>query len=145
MLRALRFLGLLIVHTVIAIVGTMIAEHAIWRVIPAHSVVDVLWKECTLSVVLATLIGFGMWRTWRSAAAKWAWVLAAVWFAFGFIIRRGDVWGGLFPFGSVLNAPDARSFFAFTIPLFRATFYSVGAYISSLLYSGAVTRTQFDS
>ncbi len=127
MLRALRFLGLLIVHTVIAIVGTMIAEHAIWRVIPAHSVVGVLWKECTLSVVFATLIGFGMWRTWQSAAAKWAWVPAAVWFAIGLIIRRGDVWGGLFPSGTVFTALDARSFFAFTIPLLRATFYSIGA------------------
>jgi len=39
MLRAFRFLGLLTVHTGIAIVGTMIVEHAIWRVIPAHSVV----------------------------------------------------------------------------------------------------------
>jgi len=142
MLRALRFLGLLIVHAVVAIIGTAIVESAIWRLVPAHSVVGVLWKECVFSVTLATLIGFGMWRTWRTSVAKWAWVLPAIWFAFGFLTRHGDVWGGLFGPRSVLATRDTRSFFAFTVPLFRASSYSAGAYVSSRLCSAPVTSTR---
>jgi hypothetical protein len=124
-------------RTVVAIIGTAIEEHAIWRVVPANSVVGVLWKECVFSITLATLIGFGMWRTWRTSAAKWAWVLPAVWFAFGFLTMHGDVWGSLFGLrsGSVLATPDTMSFFVFTVPLFRGSFYSAGAYVSSRLFS----------
>jgi hypothetical protein len=138
MIRAIRFLGLLIVHAVVATIGSAIAEGAIWRLVPAHSVVGVLWKECIFSFICATLIGFGMWRTWRTSAAKWAWVLPALWFAFGFLAMHGDVWGGLLGQRSVLTTPNTRGFFAFTVPLFRASFYSVGAYISSRLSSAPV-------
>ena len=133
MLRALRFIGLLVVHTTVAIMVTLIAEHAIWRLVPAHSISGVLWKECILSAVCATSIGFGAWRIWQTSAEKWTWVPAAVWFALGLLIRRG---------GSVLDAPDATSFFLFTVPLIRATFYSVGAWTSSMIFSGSVTRTE---
>src|ERR1700687_4038169 len=137
MLRALRFVGLLIVHTVVAIIGTAIAEGAIWKLVPAHSVFGILWKDCIFGATLATLIGFGMWRTSRTSGAKWVWVLPAIWFAFGFLIRHGDVWGGLFGIrsGSVLVTPDTRSFFAFTVPFLHASFYSAGASVSSSLSS----------
>ena len=144
MIRALRFLGLLIAHTVVAIIGPAIAEHAIWTLVPAHSVVGVLWKESILGALCAACIGFGMWRTWRTSAAKWTWVLAAPWFVFGLLMKHGDVFGNLFPLhsGSVLATPDARSFFVFTAPLIRTIFYSLGAHISSVLVHGGVTRTQ---
>src|SRR5579864_173022 len=144
MLRTLRFIGLLIVHTTVAITATAIAEHAIWRVVPAHSISAVLWKECILSAVCATSIGLGVWRIWQTSAEKWTWIPAAVWFALGFLIRHGDVRGSLLPVrsGSVLDATDARSFFAFTVPMIRATFYSVGAYTSSMIFSGSVPRTE---
>ncbi len=38
MIRALRFSGLLLLHTLIAIIGSAIAEGAIWKIVPAHSV-----------------------------------------------------------------------------------------------------------
>jgi hypothetical protein len=144
MFRTLRFIGLVIAHTVAATIGTGVVEHAIWRVVPTHSIVGVLWKECILSTICASLIGFGMWRTWRTSSTKWAWVLPAVWFAFGFLATHGNVWGGLFGVhsGSVLDPPDTRTFFMFTAPLLRGTFYSVGAHISSLLYSEPITSTQ---
>ena len=142
MIRALRFLGLLLIHTVIAIVGSAIAEGAIWKMVPSHSVVGVLWKEWFFSTICATSIGFGMWRALRTSAAKWAWVLPAVWFAFGLLARHGDVWGGLFGQRSVLVAPDTKSFYAFAVPLFRASFYSSGACASSRLSSAPVTSTQ---
>jgi hypothetical protein len=144
MLRTLRFVGFLIVHSVIATIGTAIAEHAIWRLVPAHTLVGVLWKECILSATCAMLIGLGMWKVWPTSAAKWAWVPLALWFTFGFLTRRGDVWGGLFGSysGTVLAAPDTRSFIVFTVPLIRAAFYSIGACVSSLLFSAAPASPQ---
>lgn len=119
MLRTLRFVGFLIVHTVIALIGTAIVEHVIWRLVPAHSVVGILWKECILSATCAALIGFGVWKIWPNSAAKWVWVLPALWFSFH---SR-----------TVLVAPP--SFFVITVPFVRAASYSTGAYISSLLIS----------
>jgi len=141
-MRALKFGGLLLVNLAVAVIGTAILDTALWRVISSHSVAAIVWKEFIFSIVCAAFIGFGMWRTWRNSAAKWTWILPAVWFAFGYltIAGHGDVWGRLCGFGSgsVLSAPDVRSFFLFTVPLVRAVSYSVGAYLSSLLYPAPV-------
>ena len=138
----LKFGGLLLVNLAVAVIGTAILDTALWRVISSHSVAVMVSKEFVFSIVCAAFIGFGMWRTWRNSAAKWTWVLPTVWFAFGYltIAGHGDVWGRLSGFGSesVLSAPDVRSFFLFTVPLVRAVSYSVGAYLSSLLYPAPV-------
>lgn len=139
MLRTLKFIGLLLINVALAVIGTAILDTAVRRMIPSHSISEIAWKEFVLSIVCAAFIGFGMWRTWRNSTAKWTWVVAAAWFAFGYLIMagRGDVWGRLSGLGSgsVLSVPDVRSFFLFTVPLIRASSYSVGAYVSSLLYS----------
>lgn len=141
-MRVLKFGALLLVNLVVAVIGTAVLDTGISKAIPFHSIAAVLWKEFILSIICATVIGFGMWRTWRDSAAVWTWVLPVVWFAFGFLMvaGRGDVFGRLFGFGSpsALAARDARSFFLFTIPMVRAVSYSVGAYLSSLLYSAPV-------
>lgn len=144
MLRTFRFVGFLIVHTLIALIGTAIVEHAIWRLVPAHSVVGIPWKECILSATCAILIGLGIWKICPTAAAKWVWVPITLWFTFGFLTRQGDVWGGLFDFhsGTALVAPDTRSFFVFTVPLLRIASYSIGAYISSLSFSAPLASPQ---
>ena len=136
-MHALKFGGLLLVNLAVAVIGTAVLDTALWRLISSHSVAAIVWKEFTFSIVCAAFIGFGVWRTWRNSAAKWTWILPAVWFAFGYltIAGHGDVWGRLSGLGSgsVLSAPDVRSFFLFTVPLVRAVSYSVGAYLSSLL------------
>ena len=139
---ALKFGGLLLVNVAASLIGTAIMYSVYWRVIPTHSVATIVWKEFIFSIVCAAFIGFGMWCTWRNSVAKWTWILPAVWFAFGYltIAGRGDVWGELSGFGSrsVLSAPDLRNFFLFTVPLVRAVSYSIGAYLSSLLYPAHV-------
>ena len=144
-MRVLKLVGLLLVNLVVAVIGTAILDTGMSRVIASHSIAAMVWKEFILSIVCAAFIGFGMWRTWRNSAAKWTWVLPAVWFAFGYltIAGRGDVWGRLSGFGSgsVLGAPDVRSFFLFTVPLVRAISYSVGASLSSLLYPARAIPT----
>jgi membrane associated rhomboid family serine protease len=142
MLRSLKFCAFLLIDFAVAVIGTAILDTAVRRMIPSHSAAAIVRKEIILSIVCAAVIGFAMWRAWRNSPAKWTWVPAAVWFAFGYLTVAGstDVWGRLSGFGSgsVLSAPDVRTFSTFTVPLIRATFYSLGAYISSLVYSAPV-------
>jgi len=141
-LRTLKFSGTLLINLLVAVIGTAIIDTEVRRAFPTHTVSAIVWKEIILSVVCAAFIGFFMWRTWRSAAAKWVWVLPALWFFVGYLTISGspNVWGRLWGFssGSVLAAPDARTFVAFTVPLIRAISYSVGASISSLIYRPTV-------
>ena len=130
----MKFGGLVLINVTVAVVGTAVLETALRKMIPPHSISGLIWKECVLSITVAALIGFGMWRTWRDSSAKWTWVVPAAWFGVGLIVAHGDVWGRLFPGSeSVLVAPDMRSFFSFTVPLIRAISYSAGAQISSRL------------
>src|SRR5579872_314619 len=142
MVRSLKFSGLVLVNLAIAVIGTAILETGVWRMLPTSTVGAIVWKEITLSIVCAAFIGFFMWRTWRSSAAKWTWIPAALWFAFGYlsIAGNGGAWGRLsgFSSGSVLAVPDVRTFLAFTVPLIRTFSYSVGASISSVVYRPTV-------
>jgi len=143
-MRGLKFGGLLLVNLAVAVIGTAILTTELQRVIPSHSFTAIIWKEFIFSIVCAAFIGFGVWRTWRNSAAKWTWILPAIWFAFGYLTIAGhsDAWGRLSGFGagSILSAPDVRRFFLFTVPLVRAVSYSVGAYLSSLLYPAPVVH-----
>ena len=142
MLRYLKFTGSLLINLGVAVIGTRILDTEVRKLIPTHTVAAIVWKEIILSVVCAAFIGFFMWRTWRSCAAMWTWVPAALWFVFGYltIARSANVWGRLsgFSSGSVLSAPDVTTFFTFTIPLSRTIAYSLAAYISSLVYHDRV-------
>ena len=135
MLRALKFLGSLILHLLVALIGTAMLEHALWKIVPTHSGTAVIWKESIMSILFAVLIGFGMWRMWRSTAGKWIWVPAVGWFALvGIALAgRGYVWGQFVGVGdgSDVRTADLMTFVAFTVPLIRTISYSVGVYVSS--------------
>jgi hypothetical protein len=137
--RYLKFCGFLLIDFAVAVIGTAILDSAVGKMIPSHSAAAIVRKEIILSIGCAALIGFAMWRTWQNSAAKWIWTPTAGLFAFGYLAIAGSdrVFGRLSGLhsDSVLTVPDVRSFFAFTVPLIRATFYSLGAYISELLYS----------
>lgn len=141
--RTLKFCGALLSNLLVAIIGTAILGTGFRRVIPPYTVSAIVRKEIFVSIVCAAFLGFFMWRIWRSAAAKWVWILTALWFVFGYLATAGstNVWGR-FPglsSGNVLGVPDARTFFAFTIPLIRAISYSIGACISALVYRARVS------
>jgi hypothetical protein len=142
---SLRFLGLLLLNVFVAVIGTAVLDAGLCRAIPGpHTIYAVLWKETALSIICASFIGFGMWRRWRSKAAKWTWVIPSLWFALGSLAIAGHgIWGPLSVSSvSYLGAAEARSFFLLTIPLIRAVAYSVGAYISSSVYRSAVASIQ---
>ena len=136
MLRALKFGGLLLINVVVAIIGTAILETSIGRLFPAHSVVTVLWKEWILSLTCAASIGFWMWHRWRSDAAKWTWVLPAVWFGVKFLLAIGSGAVGFQFFGTGWadgNRLARWNFSLFTIPVVRGVAYSLGAYLAAFV------------
>jgi hypothetical protein len=142
-LNALRFLGFLLVNVLIAVIGTAILETGISMAIPSHTMIAVFWKELVLSIVCATLIGFGVWRMWRTNAAKWTWVVPLFWFLFGLLAGAGrGIWGAHESVLQQTSAQEMRNFLVFTVPLIRAAAYSVGAYISSIVYRGVVAPAQ---
>ena len=132
MLRTIKFGALLLANALIAVIATTILAEPLRRNIAPYSLSATVLKECILSAVCAMCIGFGVVRIWRNAAAKWTWSLAAGWFGIGWLIvaRNSDVLGSPLIFGGHFGVLEMRSFFAFTVPLIRAVFYSVGAYLS---------------
>jgi len=152
MLRALKFAGSLAINLVIAVVASAIADAELGQLIRPHSMAALVWKECALSIAFAAFIGFGVWLKWPNSAARWTWVIPAVWFSVGLVATAGgrsSVFGPLFMSSSrsvlvkpEIGKPEIRSFFAFTIPLIRGISYSVGAYISSVFYPLRVANPQ---
>jgi hypothetical protein len=145
MSRALRFAPSVVIHLVIAVIGTAILDAGLRRTLATPpSVSRFFWNECLLSIVSAMGIGFSVWRVWRNSAANYTWVPAAAWFAVGLVATLGqnNVFGRLFPFGPGGNFGPAeiRSFFAFTVPLIRAISYSLGAYLSSIFRAAPLPR-----
>jgi hypothetical protein len=136
----LKFAALLVVNLVIAIVGITIVDTPLRRMLSPDSLSALVWKECVLSIVFAAFFGFGIWRIWPNPAANWTWVLPAVWFTIAWVFIAGtEGFGPILWFGSgrEIGPAEIRSFFAFTVPLIRAVFYSVGAFISSRLQPDA--------
>ena len=145
MFRRLKFAAFVVIHLVIAVIGTAILDTSLRRRLAPDSFSGIIWTECLLSIICAMGIGFSVWRLWHNSAAMYTWIPAAAWFAFGFVatLGRNDILGRLLPFGSggTFGAAEIRSFFAFTVYLIRAIFYSLGAYISSLLRLPPASRS----
>lgn len=146
MQRAFKFSGILILHTLVALIGTAILENTVWTVFRPQSLSAFLWKEWILSLLCAALVGFLMWRTWRGSAAMWVWLLTGSWFVLRFVLSLpashgssvlagGGLWDQFS--GSAcdggIRTVGCRNFFVFTIPFARGVAYSVGALLSSML------------
>jgi hypothetical protein len=144
--RGLKFCGALILHTIVALIGTAVLESAIGKAFRPHTLAGVLWKEWTLSLLCAAFVGFFMWRTWKVSAAMWVWILPSVWFGFEIVLTLfashgqsvlvgGGLWNqfsGTACDGGV-RALGCRKFFVVTIPFIRGVAYSVGACLSFLV------------
>jgi hypothetical protein len=146
MLRGLKFCGALILHMIVALIGTAILEGVIGKAFRPQTLAGVLWKEWTLSLLCAAFVGFFMWRTWRVNAAMWVWILTGVWLGLKLVpaflgsdAQSALVGGGLWSqFSGTacdggVRTLGCRNFFVFTIPFIRGVAYSVGAYLSFLV------------
>lgn len=137
-LRALTFAGLVAINIIVAVLGTAFLGGALRRAIPPLSITAVVLREYIVSILGAVSLGFSVWRLWRNSAAQWTWVLPAAWFTFGVLVlaAQRNVFGQLSGFGirRSSGAAEVSSFFLFTVPFVRSVSYSLGAYVSSLLY-----------
>ena len=132
--KELRFCLAVILHTIVAVLGTVVLQDGIGKAFQPHSLPTPLWKIWILSLVCASFIGFFMWRTWRGNAAMWAWILPSLWFTLMLLAsQRGNLWAQLSgtACSDGLHARGCTMFFAFTIPLVRGVSYSLGAALSS--------------
>jgi len=142
--KPLRFCVWLILHTMVAILGTAVLDTAFGKAFHPYSLAAILWKEWILSLACAAFIGFFMWRTWRVSAAMWVWVLPGFWFALRFlpalfaspqhsVLAGGGLWrqfsGAACDGGT--RALGCLNFLVFTIPFVRGVLYSVGALLAS--------------
>ena len=139
MTRALKFCGLLILNVLVAVLGTAFLESAIANLYHPASISGVVLKTWCLSLLSAGLIGFLMWRTWRTSATKWTWLLSSIWFGLRAmtLLTRGSLWAQFSGAGcqNGTHDPGCLNFFVFTIPFIRGLSYSIGAYLSSLVSS----------
>ena len=143
LVRGFKFSGLLTVHIVVALFGTAILESSLHR-IHATSIGTVLLQAWIFSAAVAFGLGFSIQRLWPNTAAKWTWVLPALWFGFGTLIaaRHGAVFDQTTgrACGNGLADPFCRGWFLFTIPFLRTGCYSAGSYVQSIL--GSTQRLQ---
>lgn len=144
-LRSLRFGAILALNVCVAVVATAAFEAEIGNVIHPYSINGLLWKWWSLDLTCAAPFGFLMWRTWKSEASKWTWIVPAVWFLlrFAFVsLSRGHesvlvshgIWyqfsgadceNGYGPGSGCVN------FWAFTVPFVRSSSFSIAAYFAS--------------
>jgi hypothetical protein len=144
--RTAKSMGMLAFDLVVAVIGTAILESWTPRILPPRSVQAVTLKEWFIGISWSALLGFLMYRTWRSPTAVWVWVVAGVWFGFGIVVQLGRPesivipnhthWAQLSGAACAGRADksDCVDFFLFTVPFMRAVSYSVGAFISSRLF-----------
>jgi hypothetical protein len=140
---ALRFGGVLLLNTCIAVVGTSAMAAEIGRAFHPHSLYSLVWKLWGLHVVCAMLIGYFMWRTRKAEATKWTWTIPALWLGLRLILALLSrehqsvlVTGGVWPqFSGVecengVRASGCLNLFVFTLPFVASVSYSIGAYLS---------------
>ena len=86
LINSLKFLGALVLSTLVALFGTAAVGSPISRALRPHTIAGVLEREWILSIVVAGVLGFFVWRSWKFAASRWVWVLPTVWFGLRFIL-----------------------------------------------------------
>ena len=157
--QTFRTVGMFVLDTLIALLGTAILDTCFSRIFSVHSISGVIRREWVLSILCAAFVGFFMYRTWRSGTSKWVWTIPTLWFIFGCLVvlgstrehgvfsgsngsALGNFWTQLS--GSDCNsgahAPGCRDFFVFTIPFVRAVSYSAAAFLSSRIYRPGLVR-----
>jgi hypothetical protein len=152
-MNKLKFCGLLLLHLLVALIGTAIISSFLGRFYTPNTISAAVAKEWVLSVVCAAIAGFFAMRRFRSASAAWTWTLPMIWFCWGLLMARNSVntisadsgiWARFSGAGCSegIHAIACRNFLLFTIPLTRSISYSVGARLCSWLRPDPPTRLE---
>ena len=147
-----RAVGLFVIDTATAVIGPAVIETSIRRLFLPHSIPAIVLKEWCLSITLAAVMGWLMYRTWQSSTAQWIWVLAVLWFSFGALAFFGGphessvfftgstLWSNFSGIDCAGHPASCRDFFAFSVPLIRALSYSAAAWSASRFYGTKGSR-----
>ena len=145
----LRKLGAFLLNTVIAIFGTAIVTFPFAFFLRPHTIQAILVKGYATSAVVATLIGFFVYRRWGSSSAKWVGVVGVCWFMFRLLTPLG---GGMSLMGPEMSGIGCvngvrnlacMNWLVFTLPTLRLVSYSLGAWIC--FWSGSRDDSAFET
>jgi arginyl-tRNA synthetase len=138
--NVLRAAGSFVANLLTAIIGTVILDSGLYRLISIFLRLGTLQAsvllEDSLSAVCAFALGFLVYYKWRSRSAKWVWLVGTILFGQRLILDLSDPLmlrltdaeslRELAGYGSDRYATVA-SFAAYTLPFVRTAFYSLGA------------------
>ena len=138
--KSLRRAGGLLLHFFIAVFGVAVIITAIYiplsHFFPPQTINSVIARGYFLSVLIAALVGFFVYRSWKAEAAKWAGIIGISLFvvraASVLASSQGGIWfqmlGGACREGN--RATGCINYLTFTTTAVRTVCYSVGAWVA---------------
>ena len=149
----LRNVGMFLLHTLLAVLGAAVVESSLDKFIHVRTAPAIILRTFGFSVVLPVLIAFFAFDRLRSDAAKWVWVLPALFFALGISaftntrppgVLGETVWARFsgHTCGITLDPTACRYFFLFTIPFVRSIFYTAGILLRTTIKRGKIEPTE---
>jgi hypothetical protein len=139
MLRSLRFISILILNAVIALIGAAIVVSPLTRLFKPHSINQIILRTYLLDAGGAFLLGYLIFRVWQPAPAKWVWLVGACCVAYkAFLVIGYGQYALWAAFSGVecrdgLMAAGCQTWLHFTIPALHLAAYSLGVILSGRL------------
>ena len=138
LIRILRGCGGLIANLLAAIIGVGLLKTLGSAVVKlfTHSRASIILTEWIGSIVFAALAGHSVERRWKSRTARWIWVPAVLSFLVGLVGLSRRPWENLWLTFSGIGCVYGPGmpcihFTVFTVPLVRASAYSLAAFLVS--------------
>jgi hypothetical protein len=128
-----RRVGELLLNWLVAIFGTAVIEAPLSKLYHPHTIGSVLIREYLVSATVAGLMGFFIYRRWRSESAKWVWVVGLALFVLRALLialgsSKESAWSQMSGLACAEGfASGCMNCFVITIPAVRTIFYSAGA------------------
>ncbi len=144
---SLRWMGILLLHTLTALIGTAIVATPVERLWRPQTTSGVVMREWILSVTIALALGIFNQSAKKSRPGLYVWILptglAAVWSLAFVSIPRNSVLQPTSSFTDVFSgrtcsltgySPECRAWIIFSISAARGICYSVGGLVGLKLH-----------
>jgi hypothetical protein len=128
-------------NLLVVLLGTAILSSALRRSLwHPRSIQALLRVSYCYDIFVALLLGFIIYRRFKSKTAKWLWIIAGMWLilrAATLLGSSSSLWSQLSGMGCAngLHNADCMNWFLFTMPFVRAAAYSSGAWLCSRFWS----------
>jgi hypothetical protein len=137
-MRVLRGSAGFLANALTAVIGVSILTDVSWRIVKLFTqsmTVAYVLTESIGGIVFAALLGVSVQRRWRTRTARWVWMPALLWFLFGLFGMMGRVGNPWLSFSGIACVREHGNlcieFTIFTVPLVRASTYSLASLLSS--------------